>query len=101
MVIPVCYHVPQMLIFGFYNLIRRIPMEREVAGTTHLLTRHCLHETTVGAPTRCALLRSCSVTGGPGSGQRQGDGVQGQAYASPHHRPVDADELQIAPQQQL
>ncbi len=30
------------------------------------------------------------------SGQSQGDGVQGQAHASPHHRAVDANELQIA-----
>jgi hypothetical protein len=31
------------------------------------------------------------------SGQRQDDRVQGQAHSGPHHRAVDADELQIAP----
>jgi hypothetical protein len=31
-----------------------------------------------------------------GSGQRQGDGVQGQVHAGSHYRAVDADVLQIA-----
>jgi hypothetical protein len=33
---------------------------------------------------------------GRGLGQGQDDGVQGQAHASSHHCPVDADELQVA-----
>jgi uncharacterized protein len=33
--------------------------------------------------------------------ERQGDGVQGQAHSSTHDRPVDADELQVTPEQQL
>ncbi|MDX6342079.1 MAG: hypothetical protein QOH87_2217 [Trebonia sp.] len=41
---------------------------------------------------------------GPSSinlGERESDGVQGQADARADHRPVDADELQVAPEQQL
>ena len=33
----------------------------------------------------------------PPLGQSEGYGVQGQPYARPYHRAVDADELQIAP----
>ncbi len=35
------------------------------------------------------------------SGEREGDGVQGQAHTRAYHGPVDADELQVASQQQL
>jgi len=38
---------------------------------------------------------------GASSGQSQDDGVQGQPHARPHHRAVDADELQIAPEEQF
>jgi uncharacterized protein len=31
-------------------------------------------------------------------GEREGDGMQGQAHSSAYHRPVDADELQVAPE---
>jgi hypothetical protein len=38
------------------------------------------------------------ATPGPDLPQGHGDGVQGQAHAGPHHRAVDADELQVAPE---
>jgi hypothetical protein len=37
----------------------------------------------------------------PPSGQSQDDGVQDQPHARPHHRAVDADVLQIAPEEQF
>ena len=37
----------------------------------------------------------------PSSGQSQDDGVQDQSHACPHHRAVDADVLQIAPEEQF
>jgi hypothetical protein len=37
----------------------------------------------------------------PPSGQSEDDGMQGQSYRRPDHRAVDADVLQIAPEEQF
>src|SRR5215813_12444853 len=37
----------------------------------------------------------------PPSGQSHGNGVQGQPHAGPDHRAVDADVLEIAPEEQF
>ena len=54
------------------------------------LRRPCRHSRS-GAAWQC----------GDALAEREGDGVQGQANARPDHRPVDPDELQVAPEQQL
>src|SRR5665647_2138198 len=41
--ITACDHFFQMVIFRFYNLISRIPMEWGITWSTHLSTCHCLH----------------------------------------------------------
>ena len=37
----------------------------------------------------------------PPSGQSEDDGVQGQPHGCPHDRAIDADVLQIAPEEQF
>jgi hypothetical protein len=50
----------------------------------------------VGTPATRRLARRA-----PSSAQSHDNGVQGQSHACPHHRPVDADVLQIVPEEQF